>query len=184
MYSTLTAQHLQLGALQAAAKAALAADDFNVFSAGLAVSDQVQTPRNHLAHWAWGGCRQCPNLLVLANPKMLRERNSRVLLAVQSPLDTDPVQFAATNVFDDSELLAYSKSDLERALRDLAEAKMILELLSDYLDPRLAEFFMRGFPEETPRTREQLRAKILEDLNGKRLFREALAERNTNPQFE
>src|SRR6516164_3202275 len=45
MYSTLTAQHLQLGALQAAAKAALAPDDFNVFLAALAVSDRVQTPQ-------------------------------------------------------------------------------------------------------------------------------------------
>ena len=182
MYSTLTAQHLQLGALQAAAKAALAPDDFNVFLAALAVSDRVQTPRNHLAHWAWGGCRQRPDLLVLASPKMLRERNSRVLRAVQSPLDADPVQIATISLFDDSEILAYSKSDLERALRDLAEAKVILELLSDYLDPRLAEFFLRGFPEETPRTREQLRAEILEKLNEKRLFREALdGRKNSDP---
>src|SRR5262249_43628793 len=177
MYSTLTtAQRLQSAALKAAAKAALAPDDFDVFSAAIAVSERVQTPRNHLAHWAWGGCRQRPDLLVLADPKMLRERNSRVLRAVQSPLDADPVQIAAISLFDDSEILAYSKSDLERALRDLAETKMILELLSDYLDPRLAEFFLRGFPEEKPRTREQLCVDILEKLKEKQLFREALAE--------
>jgi hypothetical protein len=53
---------------------------------------------------------------------------------------------------------------------------------TDYLDPRLAEFFLRGFPEETPRTREQLRAEILEKLNDKRLFREALdGRKNSDP---
>jgi hypothetical protein len=180
MYSTLTAQHLLLGALQAAAKAALAPDDFDVFLAAIAVSDRVQTPRNHLAHWAWGGCRQRHDLLVLANPKMLRDRNSRVLGAVQreaSPLDVDPVRFAAISLFDDSEILAYSKSDLERALRDLKEAKEILEHLSDYLDPSLPAFFLRNFPEKQPLTKEQLRAEILKNLNEKRLFCEALAER-------
>jgi hypothetical protein len=183
MYSTLTAQHLQLGALDAAAKAALTADDYDIFSAAVAVSDRVQAARNHLAHWAWGGCKQRPDLLVLANPKMLRERNSRVASALQkaaSPLDADPEHIAAINLFDDSEILAYSKSDLERAIRDLTEAKVILEHLSDYLDPTLAEFVTRYFPDGEPLTRDGLRIGLLEKLNEKRLFREALAHIRTS----
>src|SRR4051812_31129463 len=57
MYSTLTAQHLQLGALDAAAKAGLQEGDYQVFKAAVLVADMAQTPRNHLAHWTWAECK-------------------------------------------------------------------------------------------------------------------------------
>ena len=57
IYSTLTAQHLQNRALDAAAKATLSADDYLIFSAAISVSESAQAPRNHLAHWSWGGCK-------------------------------------------------------------------------------------------------------------------------------
>ena len=75
MYSTLTAQHLQIGALDAAAKAALSPDDYDIFKAGVSVADMAQTPRNHLAHWSWGTSKELPGFLALANPKMLSARD-------------------------------------------------------------------------------------------------------------
>jgi hypothetical protein len=177
MYSTLTAQHLQLGALEAAAKAALAPEDFDIFSAAMAVSNSVQTPRNHLAHWVWGGCRQRPDLLVLANPKMLHERDFKVaktLHSLPSPTEADPLQIGKMHFFDDSQILAYSDADLQRGLSDLQECYFILVRLSTYLDPALAEHLSHNLP-ALKVTREEIRATIPQQLNEKRLFREALA---------
>jgi hypothetical protein len=104
MHATLTAQHLQLGALQAAASAALTTDDLEVFKACVSVAESVQTPRNHLAHWIWAGCRQ---LLVLADPKMLHNRDFRVAKLIQTaptPVEADAMEVAAANRFDLSEI--------------------------------------------------------------------------------
>jgi hypothetical protein len=72
MHSVLTSQQLQAKALEAAAKAALSAHDYQIFSAVTSVVESVQTPRNHLAHWVWGRCEQRPDLLVLIDPKMYK----------------------------------------------------------------------------------------------------------------
>jgi hypothetical protein len=170
MFQTLTAQHLQLGALDAAAKAALSTEDFQIFAAAVSTAESSQTPRNHLAHWAWGACEQRPDLLVLANPKMLRERDFRVAKGVASKVE--PRKIAELNLFDVSEALAYSKSDLERALRDLEECYFILEFLATYLNPD--QLTGMGFlPADTDLS--TIRAEILQRLNEQRLFREALA---------
>jgi hypothetical protein len=177
MYATLTAQHLQLGALQAAAAASLAADDFEVFKACAAVAESVQKPRNHLAHWIWASCKQLPELLCLADPKMLHKRDFRVAKLIQtapSPWEADLMEVAYANLFDHSEILAYSKPDLDRTLRDLNEAHFILLQLSDFLDPTLDEHLTILMPTKR-RGRDVIRAEALQKLNEQRLFREALA---------
>jgi hypothetical protein len=62
--------------------------------------------------------------LILADPQMLRERDFRVAKAIASKADLHEV--VQMNLFDPSEALAYSKSDLERALRDLEESYYVL----------------------------------------------------------
>ena len=60
---------------------------------------------------------------MLADPKMLQDRDFRVALAVHSadsPRGVARDEVAALNLFDTSSVLAYSKADLERALRDLS----------------------------------------------------------------
>src|SRR5262249_16218507 len=170
MFQTLTAQHLQLGALDAAAKAALSPEDFQIFAAAVSTAESAQTPRNHLAHWAWGKCRQRPDLLVLANPQMLRERDFRVAKAIASKADLGEV--VQMNLFDPSGALAYSKSDLERALRDLEESYYAVNSLSLYLNPDQL-IGMGILPPDTDI--QKIRAELLQELNGNRLFREALA---------
>jgi hypothetical protein len=54
MFQTLTAQHLQLGALDAAAKAALSLEDFQIFGAAVSTAECAQTPRNHLGPLGMG----------------------------------------------------------------------------------------------------------------------------------
>lgn len=179
MFETLTAQHLQIGALLAAAEATLSADDFDVFQAAISVADSAQAPRNHLAHWAWGGCKQRPALLTLADPKMLHERDFRVAKRIhtaKSVQDVDPMEVAELNMFDPSGILAYSKADLERALRDLKEAYLVLNLVETYIDPRL-DATIGHYYADFAVTRDELRDGALEKLNDLRLFGEALARR-------
>jgi hypothetical protein len=180
MFATLTAQHLQIGALLAAAEASVSPEDFDIFQAAISVADSAQTPRNHLAHWAWGGCKQRPALLTLANPKMLHDRDFRVAKKVHTAQADQPVdvwELAALNLFDESEILAYSKADLERALRDLKEAYEVLCLVEMYIDTRF-ERSLGHYYADVDLTREELRAGALGQLNEKRLFREALARRD------
>jgi hypothetical protein len=84
MFATLTAQHLQTGALEAAAKAALSEDEFAVFRAALGVTDSVQTPRNQLAHWIWASAPELENALLLAEPKSAKERDREFTLAMET----------------------------------------------------------------------------------------------------
>ena len=83
MFATLRAQHLQMGALEAAAKAALSPNDFDVFCAAIRMTDSVQTPRNHLAHWIWGTCEQLPDALLLADLKGHQDRDRELKLAFE-----------------------------------------------------------------------------------------------------
>lgn len=176
IYTELRTQHLQLVALEAAAKAALADDDYLIFKAASSVAASVQTPRNHLAHWTWGRCKQRHDLLVLANPQMLKERDFRVATHIAGkPLDKlDPLEVAALHLFNDDEILAYSKGDLERALRDMEEAQSILQNLRLYLDPRPIQVLSKT-PGGTIHDKTEIRCALLQRLDDQRLFREALA---------
>ena len=177
IYSTLTAQHLQNRALDAAAKATLASEDYYFFSAAISVSESAQAPRNQLAHWSWGACRERPELLTLADPKMLSARDIRVADRIHLPLPftygVDPEEVVNLIQFDNSKILAYSKGDLERAVRDLETANIVIKNLVDYIDPVVSESLYQHLP-EFRRTREQIRAEALKKLNEQRLFREAL----------
>ena len=51
MFQTLTAQHLQLGALEAAARAALSTEDFQIFIAALSTAE---IPKPHGTIWPIG----------------------------------------------------------------------------------------------------------------------------------
>jgi hypothetical protein len=187
IYAELKTQQLQNVALEAAAKAALPLEDYECLKAAISVANSTQTPRNHLAHWSWGGCRQLPDVLALANPKMLKERDFRVAkhLSAKELDEIDPLEVAVLNFFDDSEILAYSKRDLERSLRDLKETEVIFTFLRHYLNPRSLEVMARRF-EPFGIKQDVTRASLLQTLNGQRLFREAMdrirASRKSTPQ--
>jgi len=169
MHATLTAQHLQMGALQAAAKAALSADDYQIFQAAISVVESTQTPRNQLAHWIWGTCKQRPDLLVLADPRKLKVRNSKIAKALESkakPQEAD-LQFSPTDV------LAYSEKDLSRSLRDLKECFEIVQITGDYLHFPKRKMLPKWEGADEPPAAEEISAALLQTLSSKRLFREA-----------
>lgn len=178
MFSVLTSQSLQMMALEKAAKAALPTDDHNIFLAALAVTNSAQAPRNHLAHWVWGGCEQLPDALVLANPKILKNQDTIRAKHFQSP----PLFEAMTwekmyelYEFDQSSMLVYRKQDLERAERDLSAASQTVFLLQAYLDPTfLAGALKTLHHEDHQRIRDGTRARVLRELSEIPLFRASL----------
>jgi hypothetical protein len=187
MYQALRTQQLQNVALQAAASKALSPEDYQVFLAVVSVLDSTRTPRNQLAHWTWAGCKQRPDLLALANPQMLRDRDFRVAKFYKEPkplslatMVEDISQWWVIHQFDDSEILAYTKAELERALRDLEEANECIDCLRIYLDPvrtlNIGNSANPNFDPEGEVTPELLKARMLGQLNGKRLFQTALAQ--------
>jgi hypothetical protein len=174
MFAVLTSQQLQILALNAAAKSALSEADYEVFQAVLSVCNSAQTPRNHLAHWAWGGCKQRPDLLTLADPAMIRERDTRVIKYYSSAERINWGEARNLHSFDPEHILAYSKGDLERALRDLEEASETLFLFEYYVNPATSRTALGDL---SPRRwdPDSVRDHILTQLYEKRLFREALA---------
>ncbi len=186
IFSILTAQHLQIKALDAAAKAALVIEDYEVFLAILSAVESAQSPRNQLAHWIWATCKQRPDLLALADPKMIRDRDLRVQKYFQSGRQQTAADWQKIwdlYQFDPSNVLAFSKTDLERAKTDLSDMKDALFEFELYLHPEmpLASPLLKGI------SRDELRVAILNRLNDKRLFREALVriradQQNSHPK--
>jgi hypothetical protein len=176
IFSILQTQTLQTKALEAAAKSALSPDDLDIFGAALSVINSVQKTRNRLAHWAWARCDQRPDLLLLGDPSGLKERDTRVAAHFQSMKPGDINLFETYDVvqFDCSKFYAYTKADLEREVRDLAEADHIMMLFGAYLDPSFGVAHAKAFGlAETP---EEIRAQTLGLLAEQRLFREALEQ--------
>jgi hypothetical protein len=137
MFSVLQTQHLQLAALEAAAESELSEIELEVFQAGLAVANRVQTPRHHLAHWIWGLSPEVPDALCLAEPKSAKERDHELALALERADKegrVDTAEMARLNTYDTANVQVYRKGDLERANRDLAEAVDITFLVVVYLD--------------------------------------------------
>jgi len=186
IFSILQTQQLQSKALQAAAKATLDPPGLEAFTAFMTVTESVQKSRNRLAHWAWGSCATRPDLLVLADPDMLKERDVRTATHFQSQKNGklnleetwDAIQF------DNSYILAYTKADLERELRDIKEAEYITLLFGIYLDPSIG--FLHAKSLQLPESVEEIRELALSQLNQERLFRTALdqiraSQKSTRP---
>jgi hypothetical protein len=175
MYEALTSDNQRARALEAAAKSALTTEDYEVFQAVISVCDSSQTERNRLAHWTWGGCKQRPDMLALIDPTMIKERDIRVA-RYYSKDKFDPTQFdkmIALHNFDAQHVLGYTKTDLERALRDLMDAVDTVSLFENYLDPTFSRTpLAHAVAKENPK---EIRDEIFRRLNEKRLFREALA---------
>lgn len=138
MFSTLRAQHLQLGALQAAAKAALSAQEFAVFITSTKVAEAVQAPRNQLAHWIWGHSPQLPNALLLADPDAETERDRKLTLFLEQTDQVNRVnisEFVRLSTHDRKDtILVYTEADLQRAKRDIKDAAEVAGLVTAYLD--------------------------------------------------
>jgi hypothetical protein len=177
VFSILQTQGLRTAALEAAAKSTLSTEDFDIFSAALSVANSAQKTRNRLAHWAWGKCEQRPELLVLGDPDGLKERDTRAAAYWQSTKPGEPFNYLeAYNAvqFDTSRFMAYTKNDLQREVRDLVEAEQVVFLYGIHLDPSFSVAHAKAF--DAPEDPAEIRAQVLEKLNEKRLFREALAQ--------
>jgi hypothetical protein len=186
IFAILQTQSLQSKALEAAAQSSLDESSFEAFSAYMAVIESVQKTRNRLAHWAWGSCKNRPDLLVLADPAMLKKRDTRAAAHFQA-LKSGELNLLETwraIQFDDSYIFAYTKADLERELRDLKEADAISTMFGMFLDPSIGLAHAKAM--QLPESLEEMRALTLTRLGEERLFRDALdrarAKRKGAPQ--
>jgi hypothetical protein len=171
IYDVLTAQHLQTAALTAAARAALTQDQFEVFSAAIAVANSVQKQRNKLAHWIWARSDQVPNALLLVNPKALNagETERLKLMSGNAPF---PKHYSVARQIlgvEFDEILVYTQQALKRIDRDLGEAFQIMVHLAMYLNP----LFTKG---EVPPDAMGTAACELHELSKLGLFQEALSQ--------
>ena len=186
IHSILTAQHLQLKALEAAAEAVLPPDDYDIFLAVMEIADAAQIPRNHLAHWTWCTCEQKPELLCLADPKKLKERDfetAKKVHAAKTLEETYGMVQARGNFSDVTGILAYSEADLRRALRDMAYADDAILHLTNRLDPKVfLSFAMTGGAEIFATTLDTVRDLALAVLSEIPPFREALDRRRKDRQ--
>ena len=170
MFATLTAQRAQLFALEAAAKAALSPNDFDVFSAAISMTGRVQTPRNHLAHWIWGSCEQLPDALLLAEPKAQKDRERELNLAFERAGGPDVKEIINLERYNPGTVLVYRRGDLERAKRDLEDAERITALLTVYLDRQICRWASDTFEGQRVAA---LREVVFQDFYDKPLFRQA-----------
>src|SRR5262245_61817003 len=165
MFATVTAQRAQLFALEAAAKAALSPNDFDVFRAAISMTGRVQTPRNHLAHWM-----QLPDALLLAEPKAQKDRERELNLAFERAGGPDVKEIINLERYNPATVLVYRRGDLERAKRDLEDAERITSLLTVYLDRQICRWASDTFEGQRVAA---LREVVFQDFYDKRLFREA-----------
>jgi hypothetical protein len=167
MFATLTAQHLQLGALEAAAREALTEKEFDVFKATMNIAKSVQGPRNQLAHWIWAYSPELPDALLLAEPKSAKERDYEFTKALENGV-TDLTELADLNSYDPEHVQVYREDDLKRAQLDLEEASRIAFLTMVYLDSVYVG--RRSLP---PGVRGPTREQLFSQLCSHRLFLEA-----------
>jgi hypothetical protein len=180
IFSILQTQALQTRALEAAAKATLDASGFEAFTAFMIVIGGVQKARNRLAHWAWGTCKQRPDLFVLADPKMLKIRDARAAAHFQSqkPGVFDAEKTWKAIQFDDNSMYGYTKADLERELRDLKQADNIANIFGSFLDPSVGIVHAKAFG--LPESHEEIRRQLFEKLEEQPLFRASLVQTRAN----
>jgi len=180
IYSILRTQSLQSTALQAAAKSSLDPRFFDAFLAVMTILDGAKASRNKLAHWQWGKCKERPDLLVIADPDRLKEKDRDVIAWFQEFDPTSPKlkewfeNGFERMQFDPKHFIAFTKADLEREVRDLKQAAHILLMFGMVLDPSSGMANAKAFG--LPEGREELREKLFARLNDEQLFRAALAQ--------
>ena len=78
MYAALTSSQAQMAALEAAARASLAADDRKLFGAVLVLVKRAGAKRNKIAHWLWGESPEIKDALILFDPDSVLDHHTRV----------------------------------------------------------------------------------------------------------
>lgn len=176
IFAVLQTQSLQEKAIVAAARSVMPPDEFAIFSAVMDVVGGVKKTRNKLAHWNWARCEGHPELLLLGDPRRLKQRDERIAAFFQGLDESDGVNLLETWTliqFDEDAFLAYRASDLEREVRDLTEADRLMFLYGIYLDPSFSVAQAKNLAGPAV-TRQDVRERMLQDMLEMRLFKDAL----------
>ena len=169
MFATLRGQRLRMGALEAAAKATLSLNDFDVFRAAISMVHSAQTPRNYLAHWIWGTCEELPDALLLAEPKAQKDRERELILALERADGPDVKEIINLARYNPATVLVYRRDDLVRAKCDLEDAERIMTALTVYFDRQVCRR-----ASDTSEGVAALREEVFQHFYDNRRFRETL----------
>jgi hypothetical protein len=171
MFSVLTTQRLRGNATSAAAKAALPRKKFEIFRAVMGVIERVANDRHRLAHWLWATSPELPHALLLADPDHMKTKEMQRAEKRWSTKPDDPTKLFLP---DPSEILVYTKKDLERVKRDMGEASVALVWLRYFLSPLLDFETGRKLRARGEKGPLGTSSEALDELMKLRLFREEL----------
>jgi hypothetical protein len=171
VYDALEAASAKERAVTAAAKYVLVDEQFEIFSAVINDTNSIIKTRNKLVHWLIGSCPELPNAMLLGKPAMMRamktglqKRHPKPLVGKIKPgympqpfIEEEWEAVKKAYEFDKSEILVFTKADLERAKRDAQEVNKMLFELSLFLRPMMddwaAQMLSRGnSPNAPPQT--------------------------------
>ncbi|MFC6657143.1 hypothetical protein ACFQEX_17550 [Roseibium salinum] len=143
VYSALNNQGIQRQALNAAAKARFGetSEQFEVFSAVLAMCTRAGKIRHTLAHWRWGVSSDLPDALLLADPRdvklvNLTMTNMRSIRPLDGEKHGERLERLFKNVtFDTSAIFVYQPKHLDAGLKNLGQAATALSNFDLYINP-------------------------------------------------
>ncbi len=189
IYTILISESLQRTALNAAAKARFGTDseEFEVFSAVLAVCNRAGKIRHKLAHWRWGESPDLPDVLLLADPADVRLVSlAGSYMRTIEPLDGEKRPERTARIlkhitFDISKILVYRAKDLEDGLAEIGQAVQALTNFDLFINPSTTEERAEELKRLTgPQFEEAINvgtsAEALRRLSTLSLFQEARAQ--------
>lgn len=127
----------------AAAKTALAPEDFERFRVVYTIYRRSLDARNKLAHWIWGSCNLVQEGLLLVDPRYLlthtREyQQARKQVDMETTRETHR-RVMETMVYDFDKIYVYRAADFESLLRDFDMTLEMIGYLEFFLSPEMAE---------------------------------------------
>jgi hypothetical protein len=144
MYSVLKNPQVQELALDAAAKASLRDDQYDVFSAVLMVVESAQKERHKLAHWVWANCEEVPGALLLVDPKYLKRQHTKMHYVRSRMLAGRPLpplsEGETREMFMPTQSTwVYQKTDLQHIDDELRDAATAVQWFGHYLNSAISD---------------------------------------------
>lgn len=170
----------------AAARASLAAEDFEWLEAIASVYRMQMDIRNKFVHWLWGACEQVEDGLLLVDPRYMlgharqHQQEWKRTEMENSRSGEQHDRLMAAMRFDFDKIYVYRKNDFDLVLRDVSETLQMIGEFAYIINPlteTLDNSLNRSFP-----GRQSLIEKARQRLPNLRLFSEALHRRQNKRQ--
>lgn len=170
MFRALTSMNAQADVLAAAAEVVLDPVDQDLLGVLTALCEKAAKHRHRLAHWAWAGCFELPDAIILIDPEGLLEYE----LNTNSFMSPNEGRGLGDD-FDPKWALVYRKKDLEEAVAALNRAHMLLSVFRTCVVP---------FVREEPRFRDPQYPRLLAQPEIAEALAKLAEARKSNPSAQ